>query len=230
MTTKGIDLNATSVAGAHSEGKSARSESGQSGSSDGKTDQPLEGKGPKEKVRARQGSALPSKEVLLRRPVSEDGAGVHHLISRCPPLDENSIYCNLLQASHFADTSVAAHWEGEGNGELAGFVSGYLVPERPDTLFIWQVAVAEEARGLGLAGRMIREILRRPACAQVRHLETTITPDNTASWALFRGLARRLDTGCAESVMFDRERHFRGRHDSEMLLRIGPFSPTAVAG
>lgn len=210
--TKGIDLSATSVA------------KSQSGSSESKTEE-----SPEEKVEARRGLAdepADKKEALLRRPVSEDGADVHRLISRCPPLDENSIYCNLLQASHFADTSVAA----EVDGELAGFVSGYLIPERPDTLFIWQVAVAEAGRGQGLAGRMIREILRRPACAQVRYLETTITPDNEASWALFRGLARKLDTQCAESVMFDRERHFRGRHDSEMLLRIGPFSESAVTG
>ncbi|WP_346837477.1 diaminobutyrate acetyltransferase [Microbulbifer sp. SAOS-129_SWC] len=191
----------------------------QSGSSESKTEE-----SPEEKVTARQDSA--TREALLRRPVSEDGADVHRLISQCPPLDENSIYCNLLQASHFADTSVAA----EIDGALAGFVSGYLVPERPDTLFVWQVAVAEAGRGQGLAGRMIREILSRPACAAVRYLETTITPDNEASWALFRGLARRLGAECGDSVMFDRERHFQGRHDSEMLLRIGPFSQAAVDG
>ncbi|WP_250459131.1 diaminobutyrate acetyltransferase [Microbulbifer litoralis] len=210
--TKGIDLSATSVA------------KSQSGSSESKTEE-----SPEEKVTARRGEAnerANNREALLRRPVSEDGANVHRLISRCPPLDENSIYCNLLQASHFADTSVCA----EVDGELAGFVSGYLVPERPDTLFVWQVAVAEAGRGQGLAGRMIREILRRPACAQVRYLETTITPDNEASWALFRGLARKLGTSIAESVMFDRERHFQGHHDSEMLLRIGPFSESAEPG
>ncbi|WP_226876487.1 diaminobutyrate acetyltransferase [Microbulbifer hainanensis] len=195
-------MNATSV------------EKSQSGSSESKTEE-----SPEEKVHARQDTA--KREVLLRTPVSEDGADVYRLISRCPPLDENSIYCNLLQASHFAGTSVAA----EVDGSLAGFVSGYLVPERPDTLFVWQVAVDEAGRGQGLAGRMIREILSREACAEVRYVETTITPDNAASWALFRGLARKLEADCAESVMFDRERHFKGRHDSEMLLRIGPFAP-----
>ncbi|QIL90121.1 diaminobutyrate acetyltransferase [Microbulbifer sp. SH-1] len=159
-------------------------------------------------------------QVLLRRPVSEDGAAVHRLIGNCPPLDTNSLYCNLLQASHFSATSVAA----ELDGRLVGFISGYLIPERPDTLFIWQVAVAEQGRGMGLAGRMLREILDRPACTQVRHLETTITPDNDASWALFRSLARKLDANCCDSVLFDRERHFNGQHDSEMLLRIGPFA------
>lgn len=163
--------------------------------------------------------------VLLRRPVSEDGAAVHRLIGNCPPLDSNSLYCNLLQASHFSATSVAAVLGGDGmDGELVGFISGYLVPGRPDTLFIWQVAVAEQGRGMGLAGRMLREILARPACQQVRFLETTITPDNDASWALFLSLARKLDASCCDSVMFDRERHFNGQHDSEMLLRIGPFA------
>ncbi|MFV8781356.1 diaminobutyrate acetyltransferase [Microbulbifer sp. SA54] len=158
-------------------------------------------------------------EVVLRRPVSEDGASVHQLIGSCPPLDENSLYCNLLQASHFSATSVAA----ELNGELVGFISGYIIPERPNTLFIWQVAVAEQGRGMGLAGRMLREILAREVCREVAYLETTITPDNDASWALFRSLARKLEADCKDSVMFDRERHFKGRHDSEMLLRIGPF-------
>ena len=165
-------------------------------------------------------SAQSATGVALRQPVSEDGARVHDLIGRCPPLDENSIYCNLLQASHFAATSVAA----ELNGELVGFISGYIIPERPDTLFVWQVAVAEAGRGMGLAGRMLREILQRPACRSVRFVETTITPDNDASWALFRSLARKLEADCVDSVMFDRQRHFLGRHDSEMLLRIGPFA------
>ena len=174
-------------------------------------------------------TASKSAQVQLRRPVSEDGARVHQLIGNCPPLDTNSLYCNLLQASHFSATSVAAVLNGEGkDGELVGFISGYIIPERPETLFIWQVAVAENGRGMGLAGRMLREILARPACAQVTHLETTITPDNDASWALFRSLARKLDAGLAESVMFDRERHFNGQHDSEMLLRIGPFDVSAV--
>lgn len=156
-------------------------------------------------------------KVLLRRPRSEDGVVVHQLIKNCPPLNENSIYCNLLQTTHFAGTSIAA----EIDKTLVGFASGYLVPERPDTLFIWQVAVAQEARGQGLAWHMIQGILRRPACARVCNLETTVTPGNTASEALFRSLARRFEGTFSESVMFERERHFRGVHDSERLLRIG---------
>lgn len=158
-------------------------------------------------------------EIVLRQPRSEDGYPLHQLIDACAPLDPNSVYCNLLQCSHFAETGVAA----ELNGELVGFVSGYIPPTQPDTLFIWQVAVHSSGRGYGLAKRMLKEILRRPACENVRYLDTTITGDNEASWNLFLSLARDLDAETQRSVKFDRERHFAGHHDSEYLLRIGPF-------
>jgi L-2,4-diaminobutyric acid acetyltransferase len=157
--------------------------------------------------------------VVLRIPLPEDGMDVYKLVKSCPPLDTNSVYCNLLQCSHFAGTSVAA----DSNGELVGFISGYLVPGRPETLFVWQVAVAEQARGQGLASRMLQHILERSDCDAVTHIETTITEENRASWALFEGLANKLGTELTSSVMFDQEMHFDGQHDSEMLVRIGPF-------
>ncbi|WP_438970473.1 diaminobutyrate acetyltransferase [Methylophaga sp.] len=157
--------------------------------------------------------------ITLRTPTAEDGAAVYELIAQCPPLDTNSMYCNLLQSCHFSDTSVAA----ELDENIVGFISGYVLPKKPDTLFIWQVAVGEKARGQGLAGRMLREILERPACENVKFIETTITPDNRASWALFESLANKLGAELNHSVMFDRQQHFAGQHETEMLVKIGPF-------
>lgn len=163
-------------------------------------------------------------DILVRRPRSNDGSQVNGLIERCKPLDENSVYCNLLQCTHFADTSVAA----EIDGELAGFISGYLVPHRPEILFVWQVAVDECARGLGLAKRMLNHILMRPALRKVTELHTTITPDNEASQALFKSLARDLGCAANNQEFFDHEDHFDGQHTSEHLWRIGPFDPAQV--
>lgn len=158
--------------------------------------------------------------ITLRPPMLEDGMAVFHLIENCPPLDVNSSYCNLLQSSHFAGTSVAA----ESNGEIVGFISGYIVPERPNTLFIWQVAVAEQGRGVGLASRMLEHILARTLCNNVAYLETTITEDNQASWALFRRLAKYLTADFKSGEWMDKTTHFAGQHDSEALVRIGPFN------
>jgi L-2,4-diaminobutyric acid acetyltransferase len=158
-------------------------------------------------------------DILLRVPTREDGRAAHQLIGCCPPLDTNSMYCNLLQCSHFAETSVAAQM----GGELVGFVSGYIIPGRDDTLFIWQVAVGEKARGRGLASRMLDHIAGRERCRDVSYLETTITEDNKASWALFTRFAERRGAELDSSVMFDEQLHFGGEHASEMLVRIGPF-------
>jgi L-2,4-diaminobutyric acid acetyltransferase len=144
---------------------------------------------------------------------------VNQLVADCAPLDTNSVYCNLLQCDHFSDTSVAA----ELDDALVGFISGYLLPAKTDTLFVWQVAVHESARGKGLAKKMLRDILSRPSCAGVRYLETTITRSNEGSWALFRSLAKQLNSPLNESVQFDKETHFKGKHDTEYLVRIGPF-------
>lgn len=172
----------------------------------------------------------PSERASLytfRRPSVTDGRAVHALIAACPPLDRNSLYLNLLQCTHFAETCVLA--ESEATAGPAGFISGYRIPERPQTLFIWQVAVAPFARGRGLARRMLLELLARPACARTTHLETTITPTNGASWALFHSLARSLRAPLERQLLFDRDVHLDGVHESEELVTIGPFAPRDVA-
>ncbi len=162
-------------------------------------------------------------QIELRRPVPEDGMAVFELIQQCPPLDTNSAYCNLLQCTHFGGTSVAAWLKGE----LVGFISGYMPPEQVNTLFVWQVAVSERARGLGLATRMLEHILNRPQCREIVYLETTITEANRASWALFTGFANKMEANLDSSVGFDRECHFHGEHETEMLVRIGPLNCAA---
>lgn len=129
------------------------------------------------------------------------------------------MYCNLLQCSHFADTGVAV----EEAGRLVGFVSGYVPPQKSDTVFVWQVVVDSSQRGRGLAKKMLHFLVDRPACAGVNYLETTITPDNDASWGLFRSFARERNAELEHQIWFEKEAHFAGQHDSESLLRIGPF-------
>lgn len=158
--------------------------------------------------------------ITLRTPESQDGHRVHALVQQCRPLDENSVYCNLLQCSHFADTCVAA----EQDGELVGFISGYILPKQPNVLFIWQVAVHESARQQGLALRMLNDIAERDVCADVQFLETTITPDNDASRALFQRFAYQRSVSAEEFILFDSRVHFSGEHQDENLMRIGPFN------
>jgi L-2,4-diaminobutyric acid acetyltransferase len=157
-----------------------------------------------------------SGRVTFRRPRDTDGAAVWSLIRESKPLDENSMYCNLIQCTDFADTCVIA----EIDGEIAGWVSAYVRPSEPDTVFVWQVAVAGDARGMGLGRRMLAELLERGACAGVSRLQTTITRDNAASWALFTGFADRLDAEIGDAPHFTRDAHFEGAHATEHMVTI----------
>lgn len=165
------------------------------------------------------GRAAAPAAPAIRKPSAEDGLGVAALIRATPALDDNSLYCNLLQCTHFAATCAIA----ERDGEIVGWMSGYIPPDMPETLFVWQVCVGEAGRGQGLGGRLIGAVLMRPACARVRKIACTITPDNAASWALFGSVARKLGAPLRHVEHFTRNDHFGGQHDSELAVTIGPF-------
>ena len=158
-------------------------------------------------------------KASLRKPTPTDGFALNQLVAASPPLDRNSVYCNLLQCTHFSDTAIAA----ELDDELVGFVSAYIPPAKSDTLFIWQIVIADAMRGQGLAKQMLMQLLRNLAPRKLRFIETTITPDNKASWGLFRSFARDLDTVLESRVFYARDSHFGGQHDDEHLLQLGPL-------
>lgn len=162
--------------------------------------------------------------ISIRTPKREDGAKVWQLIQDTAKLDDNSMYCNLLQCTHFAATCAVA----EMDGEIVGWVSGYIPPEDPEAYFVWQVCVDEKARGRGLAKRLIAAVLARKVCAKVTHVKSTITSDNKPSWALFGSIAETLETELNRKPHFIREDHFAGMHDTEFLVTVGPFEREAL--
>lgn len=153
---------------------------------------------------------------IFREPKISDGDDIYSLIADCPPLDMNSSYCNFLQSTHFSKTSILV----ECNNDIAGFISGYQKPDEPEVLFVWQVAVSPRYRGHGLAFRMLKELLTREGLSNVKMVETTITEDNKASWALFKKLDAMNGNSGQVSTFLDEKAHFKGKHDTEYLYRI----------
>lgn len=162
--------------------------------------------------------------VTLRQPTEQDGYWLHQLVKRCQPLDTNSVYCNLLQCTDFSDTAIAAQ---DASGKLVGFISGYRPPQRQDTLFVWQVAVDSSMRGQGLAARMLHALVARLQPQGVRHIETTISPGNAASQALFLKVFAQLGIEYKTTTLFSSKQHFNGEHEDEVLYRAGPISTPA---
>ncbi len=133
-------------------------------------------------------------------------------------LDANSSYAYLLWCRDFRTTSVVA----EIDSETAGFVTGYLRPQAPDTLFIWQVAVDHAFRGRGVGVAMLDSLVEQVAEQGISVLETTVSPDNEASIAMFSSLARRREAEIIRQVLFE-PKDFPDGHESEDLYRIAPL-------
>jgi L-2,4-diaminobutyric acid acetyltransferase len=160
-----------------------------------------------------------ARDYTLAPPGVRDGAAIHALVAASKPLDVNSVYAYLLLCEHFADTCVRA----ARAGRTVGFVSAYRPPQRPEVVFVWQVAVAGEMRGRGLARAMLEELLARAAVRGCRYLETTVSPSNEPSRRLFHSLARALEAPVDEQVLFHEEDFGDERHERETLIRIGPL-------
>ncbi|WP_030105138.1 diaminobutyrate acetyltransferase [Actinoalloteichus caeruleus] len=161
-------------------------------------------------------------QVAIESPNVSDGSAMWRLARDSGVLDLNSSYAYVLWCRDFSRTSVVARVDGA----VGGFVSGYVRPDAPDTIMVWQVAVDERHRGRGLAGGMLRELVDRVTHTGVRYLETTITPDNTASIRLFTALARNRGTELERRELFPAD-SFPDSHEGEDLYRIGPFRPAS---
>ncbi len=160
-----------------------------------------------------------TRSIEYRHPKVDDGAAVWRLVADGRVLETNSAYAYLLLCRDFAETCVVAR----RGSALVGFVVGYRLPTRQDTVFVWQVGVSADARGEGVASRVLDYLLASDGCRGVRFLETTVTPSNEASRALFGSLARRVDTRLEESEGFPSELFPDRQHEPERRLRIGPF-------
>lgn len=148
----------------------------------------------------------------------DDGADVWRLAGAAGGLDVNSSYAYLLLARDFGGAGVAARHRT--TGALAGFVVGYLRPDEPNTIFVWQVATAPDHRGRALAATMLEHLADRVGATA---MEATVTDDNVASRRLFERFARSRDTTLVVSPLFETH-HFPDDHAPERLLRIGPWS------
>lgn len=158
-----------------------------------------------------------AEQVDFRPPTLEDGGAMWRMARDSQTLDLNTSYAYLLWARDFASSSVVATVDGE----YAGFISGYVRPDEPTTLMIWQVATNEAFRGRGIARRMLDAIVDRHQGA-LRTMETTITEDNAASIALFTAFAKGRRASVERTPLFTTAL-FPDGHDTEHLFRIGPL-------
>ena len=116
----------------------------------------------------------------------------------------------------------------ELDGVIVGWISAFIPPDDPHTLFVWQVAVGESARGRGVAKKMLNELFARPVCTDVTGLKTTITAENEASWSLFNSFAENMDAELDHEPHYKEDMHFGGKHATEYMVTISDIDRSAA--
>lgn len=160
------------------------------------------------------------KMIYFRKPTEDDGSEMYRIVKQSKVLDVNSPYSYLMWSKFFNKTSIIATYEDE----VIGFVSGFLQPESPDTLFVWQVAVDEKFRGHGLATKLIERLLMQLQSEKVKYLEATVTPSNIPSSNLFKGIAKKHQTNCTIYECFSEDQFPDENHEAELTYRVGPIT------
>jgi len=160
--------------------------------------------------------------VAVRAVLHDEGALLWELARDAGGVDLNSPYAYMMMSRNFASTCAVV----EVFGLPAGFVTAHRVPTRPNVLFVWQVVVLPEFRGLGIAQRLLEGLVTLPGCTGVRKMEATVTPSNAASKALFsafakaRGAELNIQTGFTKGDFPEDE-----QHEEERLFSIHPIHP-----
>ena len=165
-----------------------------------------------------QKSQLPD-SIIFRSPKTDDGKYFWEIAKASKTLDVNSTYHYLIMCRHFGKTCLAA----EKQGCVVGFVTAYIPPDSPDTIFVWQVAVDEKERGQGLGVQMLVTLFKKLKILNIKYLDATITPSNQASIKLFTAVARELKASFEfEKDFFSAVNFGENAHEPEILFHINP--------
>jgi ribosomal protein S18 acetylase RimI-like enzyme len=108
--------------------------------------------------------------------------------------------------THFRDTSFVA----EEDGELAGFLCGFLSQTYPDQAYVHFVGVAPEHRHAGLAGELYERFFAAARAAGRTSVHCVTSPRNTGSIAFHTRIGFEVE---AEVEGYD------GSGESRVLLQ-----------
>lgn len=155
--------------------------------------------------------------VHFRKPKKKDAYQIYNLVKNSPPLELNTYYAYLLFTTHFRDTSIVMLNKDD---RVLGFIAGYRIPCKINTLFIWQICTDKTVQGRGLAKKMVNSIINREENKDIEFIEATVTPSNIDSNIFFKRLASFFKSEFSCMDYFKKEDFLPFDHEKEIIYRI----------
>jgi L-amino acid N-acyltransferase YncA len=138
-------------------------------------------------------------ELRFRRPAEDDflqivrvvdewwgGRRLHHLLPR-------------LWFQHFTGTSWVAETD---DGRLAGFLVGFVSPDRPAEAYVHMVAANPNLRRRGVGRRLYDRFIDDVRDRGVRRVTAVTWPGNRSSIDFHRAIGFRLDDGPGSQTIY----------------------------
>lgn len=123
------------------------------------------------------------------------------------------------------NTTRVVHHEGE----VAAFISGYIRPDAPDTLMIWQQVISPAFRGTGLGIELLQAVadplIRNSA---IQFVEATVSAVPSPPARTLEKLGASHGAPLNSTELFPSSMFPDPEHDPEILVRVGPID-TATA-
>lgn len=164
--------------------------------------------------------------LYMDKPSIEDGPELWRIARDSKALDLNSPYSYLLWCRDYSSTTVVVRETSHTASRPVAFATGYIRPEQPQVLFVWQIAVDSQHRGYGVAGSMLDGLVSHTAATYgITTVEATISPKNAASEKLFTSFSRCHDAAISRETLFGQHLFPHTAHEPEILFRIGPLAP-----
>lgn len=157
-------------------------------------------------------------KLRYRTPNKFDGKHIWELVRAGGKLDLNSPYFYLAMSHWFSQSCMLV--EDTETKRLIGLVIGFRHPSNRNKLFIWQIAVDEQYRGLGIALNLLDQLTED---SEIRFVEATISPSNYSSRRLFEKWATAKHVDIKKSSCFVETDFPDQLHEQEDLYVIGPL-------
>jgi ribosomal protein S18 acetylase RimI-like enzyme len=134
----------------------------------------------------------PAPGIRFRRPTEADYPAISKVVDDWWAGRKVDVLLPRLWLQHFTGTSWVAETD---DGDLAGFLIGFLSPDRPDTAYCHLLATNPNLRGQGI-GRALYEHFFEDARADGRTLVRAVTwPANRASLGFHRAMGFEVADG-----------------------------------
>ena len=119
--------------------------------------------------------------MIIRRATQEDFISIHRFTAGCPPMENYPEHVYKIILRYFGDYCFIA----EENRQIIGFAMGIVPASFPGTFFLWEIGVVSSYRGLGIGGKLVRELENELRKLDFKRIEVTIDPFNLPSRRLF---------------------------------------------